>query len=237
MSLRSVTFATPPVLTQDSQGPQTVDPLTPRLADQILCIRRVVVDPNRIRFELARYGELRCSEHLLTSWWGDNEIGTALEKEQQLSKERGTKVQVIIPVNLYGYLLGDTWLSGYRAQIRRRLAADFYGLGTRTGTVPGTSGPEPFPRRTAAKRLGSTSFMLHQTKRVTFGGKGDNPAYMSGRIAGAHRSRIAVGEGRGPDGVLGKRVIFPKWCVIVSEEVLYEDRGQPGHLSPSNHYL
>jgi hypothetical protein len=41
MSLRSVTFATPPVLTQDSQGPQTVDPLTPRLADQILCIRRV----------------------------------------------------------------------------------------------------------------------------------------------------------------------------------------------------
>jgi hypothetical protein len=41
MSLRSVTFATPPVLTQDSQGPQTVDPLTPPLADQILCIRRV----------------------------------------------------------------------------------------------------------------------------------------------------------------------------------------------------
>jgi hypothetical protein len=74
---------------------------------------------------------------LLTSWWGDNEIGTALEKEQQLSKERGTKVQVIIPVNLAGYLLGDTRLSGYRAQIRRRLAADFYGLGTRTGTAQG----------------------------------------------------------------------------------------------------
>jgi hypothetical protein len=44
MSLRSVTFATPPVLTQDSQGPQTVDPLTPRLADQILCIRRVLLE-------------------------------------------------------------------------------------------------------------------------------------------------------------------------------------------------
>jgi hypothetical protein len=119
----------------------------------------------------------------LTSWWGDNEIGTALEKEQQLSKERGTKVQVIIPVNLDGYLLGDTWLSGYRAQIRRRLAAGFMGWEREREQpkVPGTSGPEPFPRRTAAKRLSSTSFMLHQTKRVTFGGKGDNPAYMSGR--------------------------------------------------------
>jgi hypothetical protein len=39
--LRSATFAIPPVLTQDSQGPQTVAPLTPPLADQILCIRQV----------------------------------------------------------------------------------------------------------------------------------------------------------------------------------------------------
>jgi hypothetical protein len=72
---------------------------------------------------------LCCSEQSLTSWWVDNEIGTALEKEQQLTKERGTKVQAIIPLNLDSYLL-NKWQSGYRAQVRRRLAADFTGWET-----------------------------------------------------------------------------------------------------------
>src|ERR1022692_3419467 len=54
MSLRSVTFATPPVLTQDSQGPQTAGLLKPRSADQILCIRQVTrtrlrLAPNKLR--------------------------------------------------------------------------------------------------------------------------------------------------------------------------------------------
>ena len=57
----------------------------------------------------------------------DNEIGTAFEKEQQLSTKRGKKVQAVIPLNLDGYLYSDDWKSGYRAQIRRRLAADFTG--------------------------------------------------------------------------------------------------------------
>jgi uncharacterized protein YjbI with pentapeptide repeats len=70
---------------------------------------------------------LCCSEASLTSWWVDNEIGTALEREQQLTKERGKKVQAIIPLNLDGYIFGNGWKSGYRAQIRRRLAADFRG--------------------------------------------------------------------------------------------------------------
>jgi hypothetical protein len=61
----------------------------------------------------------------LTSWWVDNEIGTALEKEQQLTKERGKKVEAIIPLDLDGFIFGEDWKSGYRAQIRRRLAADF----------------------------------------------------------------------------------------------------------------
>ena len=76
---------------------------------------------------------LCCSEASLTSWWVDNEIGTALEKEQQLTKKRGEKVQVIIPLNLDGYILRGRWKSGYRAQIRRRLAADFTGWETDVG--------------------------------------------------------------------------------------------------------
>lgn len=70
---------------------------------------------------------LCCSESSLRSWWVDNEIGTAFDKEQELAKVRGTKVQVLIPLNLDGYLLSDDWKNGYRAQIRRRLAADFTG--------------------------------------------------------------------------------------------------------------
>src|SRR6476660_7642849 len=61
--------------------------------------------------------------------WVDNEIGTAFEKEQ-LMKERGAEVQVLVPLNLDGYLFSDKWKSGYQAQIRRRLAADFTQIGT-----------------------------------------------------------------------------------------------------------
>jgi len=68
---------------------------------------------------------LCCSEHSLKSWWVDNEIGTAFAKEQQLTKERGAKVQVLVPLNLDGYLFSDAWTSGYQTQVRRRLAADF----------------------------------------------------------------------------------------------------------------
>lgn len=66
-----------------------------------------------------------CSENSLKSWWVDNEIGTAFEKEQQLTKERAARVQVLVPLNLDGYLFSDKWKSGYQAQVRRRLAADF----------------------------------------------------------------------------------------------------------------
>ena len=69
---------------------------------------------------------LCCSEYSLTSWWVDLEITTALEKERELSKHRGQKTQVIIPIDLDGYLRKD-WVDGKAPIIRSRVAAEFSG--------------------------------------------------------------------------------------------------------------
>jgi hypothetical protein len=60
----------------------------------------------------------------------ENEINTALEKEQALQKERDKKTLALILLNLDGYLFSDEWRRGYRANIRKRLAADFTGWET-----------------------------------------------------------------------------------------------------------
>lgn len=70
---------------------------------------------------------LCCSEHSLTSWWVNNEIELAIQKEQQLWKERGHEVLALIPLNLDGYLFKPEWHNGWKGQITERLAADFKG--------------------------------------------------------------------------------------------------------------
>lgn len=69
---------------------------------------------------------LCCSANSLKpASWVDKEIATVLEKEDELTRQRGVKVHALIPFNLDGYIFSDGWKSGYRAEIRRRLAADF----------------------------------------------------------------------------------------------------------------
>ena len=68
---------------------------------------------------------LCCSRHSLSSWWVDNELGAAILKEEMLARQHGRPIRIVIPLNLDGSLFEDTWSSGYKALLRRRLAVDF----------------------------------------------------------------------------------------------------------------
>ncbi len=69
---------------------------------------------------------LCCSKDALTSWWVDNEIKIAFDKEQQLWRERGKEILALIPLNLDDYLFSQ-WQSGLATEVKARLAADFGG--------------------------------------------------------------------------------------------------------------
>ena len=68
---------------------------------------------------------LCCSKNSLTSWWVDNEINKALEKERRIMKKTGQKALALIPLDLDGYLFTDAWQSGMKSEVTRRKAPCF----------------------------------------------------------------------------------------------------------------
>ena len=70
---------------------------------------------------------LCCSKESLTSWWVDNEIKIAFDKEQKLWRERQKEVLALIPLNLDDYLFSGAWQSGLATEVKNRVAANFIG--------------------------------------------------------------------------------------------------------------
>lgn len=71
---------------------------------------------------------LCASKDSLTSWWVDNEIDTAFEKERQIFKERaGNQVKALIPLDLDGFMFSDKWKNAKKKKVLSRVAANFKG--------------------------------------------------------------------------------------------------------------
>lgn len=70
---------------------------------------------------------LCCSKASLQSWWVEQEITKAINKEQQLWKERGEQVLAIIPLDLDGFLFDPQWQDWKKQNLTDRMACDFKG--------------------------------------------------------------------------------------------------------------
>lgn len=68
---------------------------------------------------------LCASKSSLTSWWVDSELNRAFAKEQTLTRERGHKVRLVIPLDLDGFLFSDSWKSGKKEEVHSRMVGDF----------------------------------------------------------------------------------------------------------------
>ncbi len=68
---------------------------------------------------------LCCSRQSLTSWWVDAEIEAAFAKERRLMGETGVKSNVVIPLDLDGYLGSEHSQNPRIDTLRSRKAADF----------------------------------------------------------------------------------------------------------------
>ena len=76
-----------------------------------------------------------CSKASLSSYWVDREISIALEKEEQLFKERQEKVLTILPLDLDGYVKSPECQSSHASEIRRRSVGDFNGWNGENGNA------------------------------------------------------------------------------------------------------
>ncbi len=70
---------------------------------------------------------LCCSEHSLKSWWVDDEIDTAFEKERDFIEEKEEKILALIPLDLDGHMFSDEYIKEEKSDIQSRLVIDFTG--------------------------------------------------------------------------------------------------------------
>lgn len=70
---------------------------------------------------------LICSKSSLNSWWVDNEIDKAIEKEKQLWRKNKKKTNAIIPIDIDGFIRNGNWDDGKKNQITNRVIESFEG--------------------------------------------------------------------------------------------------------------
>jgi TIR domain-containing protein/pentapeptide repeat protein len=78
---------------------------------------------------------LCCSKSSLGRAWVDSEIAKALAKERDLMNRSGRKMNVIVPLDLDGFLL-DGYEGGPASELRRRSALRFCGWQTNSRVFP-----------------------------------------------------------------------------------------------------